>query len=754
MAKPRRNFGLPIVKDDSPVLTSIARTFPYIWPYRRRLMVSVVFAIAVGVLWGANLSIVYPAFEVLLGNKNMNQSALEEIVRLEAEKDKRQAEIAKLQSEMNLAASSRAESRIESEIKVNTDKLSETETSLAWQRWLLAHVYKHLSEDRFNAFAAIMGVLLVATVLKGICVFIQEYLVGGVVQLSIMSIRKRLFRNTLALDYQTLSAEGTSELTSRFTYDMDVLTNGLYLLGGKVIREPFKAIVCLSGALWVNWRLTVLSFIIAPLAGIVFYRFGRTLKKASHRSIESMARMYKVIGETFDSLKVVMAFNGQRAQRQRFHHENKTFFQKSMKLVKIDALTSPTTEFLGLVAVSLGLFPAVYLVLNSKESIWGIRLASGPMTYAQLVLLYSLLVGISDPARKMSSIYAKLKRASAAADRIFEFMDRRSAVVETRSPKQMPRHSESIEFSDLNFAYRSNAGHTPPLALREINMSITAGETIAVVGSNGSGKSTLINLLPRFFDPDHGSVKIDGVDIRDIRLADLRGQIGVVTQETLLFDETIEANIRYSCPTATDAEVETAAKKAHVMEFLAKLPDGMQTRVGEKGCRLSGGQRQRIALARAILRNPTILILDEATSAIDSHSELLIHETLEDFAAGRTTFIITHSLGQSMLNLVTRIAVMDQGQLVAMGTHEELLRECELYRKLHHVQSQQRTTLQVVGGYSEENVISPENDAANEEGHGPAGPGPKRMTRTSPQLQDQAHVGDHSLKGPLRKKAH
>ncbi len=737
------------------MLASISRTFPFIWPYRRRLFVSVIFALAVGLLWGLNLSIAFPIVKVLIDGKDLDQYANEEIQRLESEKDDRQLIIAEQNLELELTEGNKDRLSIQRRIAAEQDSLSEIENSLVIHRWLLKHVIKHVSEDRFNAFAAIMGILCIATFIKGICIFVQEYLVGGVVQLSIMGIRKRLFRKALDLDYQTLAGEGTSELTSRFTYDMDVLTNGLYLLGGKVIREPIKAAVCLGGALWVNWRLTVLSFIIAPLAGIVFYRFGRTLKKASHRSIESMARMYKVIGETFDSIKVVLAFNGQRAQRRRFHHENKTFFKKSMKLVQIDAMTSPTTEILGLVAVSLGLFPAVYLVLTGSETIWGIRLTAAPIGFAELALLYSFLVGISDPARKMSSVYAKLKRASAAADRIFKFMDRRSAVVETGHPKQLARHNLSIEFNDLNFAYHAKDGHAPPPALREINMHITFGETIAIVGSNGSGKSTLVNLLPRFFDPDYGRVLIDSVDIRDVRLKDLRSQIGIVTQETLLFDESIDANIRYGCPSASAHAVETAARKAHVLEFLTQLPDGIHTRVGEKGCRLSGGQRQRIALARAILRDPSILILDEATSAIDSHSELLIHETLEDFTQGRTTFIITHSLSKSMLNLVTRIAVMDRGQLVAIGTHQELIDDCEVYRKLHHVESQQRTTLHLVEHYQEEDVISLEAESGEDFQPPASGKTLHRLPGRSPGEQaDQAPGDDHPLKQSIRKTAH
>ena len=732
------------------MLDSIKRTFPYIWPYRHRLLVSIFFAVAVGLLWGMNLSITYPIMKVLFSEQTLDEQSIQKIQELDVQKNVHQRRIAEQNLILEQTEGNRARLGIQRRIASEQASLSEIEHQLWFNRWLLKHVIKHVSEDRFNAFAAIMGILCIATVLKGICIFVQEYLVGGVVQLSIMSIRKRLFRKTLALDYQTLSGEGTSELTSRFTYDMDVLTNGLYLLGGKVVREPIKAFVCLGGALWLNWRLTVLSFIIAPLAGIVFYRFGRTLKKASHRSIESMARMYKVIGESFDSIKIVMAFNGQRAQRQRFHHENKTFFKKSMKLVRIDAMTSPTTEMLGLVAVSLGLFPAVYLVLTGAESIWGIRLTNGPMRLPELASFYALLVGISDPARKMSSIYAKLKRASAAADRIFSFMDRESAVAETRQPRQLPRHQQSIEFCDLNFSYLAKDRHAPPLALREINMSVTAGETIAIVGSNGSGKSTLVNLLPRFFDPNNGQVLIDGIDIRDVRLKDLRSQIGLVTQETVLFDDSIEANIRYGCPSVSSEAVESAARKAHIMEFLTQFPEGIQARVGEKGCWLSGGQRQRIALARAILCDPPILILDEATSAIDSHSELLIYETLKEFTRGRTTFIVTHSLSQSMLNLVSRIAVMDAGQLVAFGTHRQLLNNCEIYQKFHQLQSQQQATLQVVSDYDEQDVISLESDTSKENLEDSS---PHISGQSPSKRQDTPDERTEPLKESIRKKA-
>jgi subfamily B ATP-binding cassette protein MsbA len=472
---------------------------------------------------------------------------------------------------------------------------------------------------------------------------------------------------------------------------MNMLAYGLQLLGGKVVREPLKAMACLTGALLVSWQLTLLSLVFAPVAGIVFYRIGKKLKTASHRSMESMSRIYKTLEETFDAIKVVLAFDAAPRHRRRFHAENKEYYRKAMKIVRIDALTSPITEILGILAAFGALLPGAYLVLRQTDSIWGIKLASSNVDIAELTLLYVFLAGIIDPMRKLSSVYGKVKRSTAASDRIFALIDRKPLVREVPSPVPLPRHSRSIEFRRIEFHYAVTGDDPvqavhPRRVLDDVNLTIRAGEVIAVVGENGSGKSTLVNLLPRFYDPTHGTVLIDGIDLRDVPLRDLRGQIGVVTQETMLFDETIYENIRYGKPGATPAEVEAAARRARVLDFVAELPEGLETRVGEKGRRLSGGQRQRVALARAILRDPAIFILDEATSAIDATSERLIHEALKEFCRGRTVLLITHAVTKTLLEFITQVAVMDHGRLIACGPHERVYETCPAYRKLYRAQ--------------------------------------------------------------------
>lgn len=670
-------------------MDSLARVIPYLWPHRRKLLLSVVFALLVAVLWGLNLSATLPVVKVLLEGKTLAEYVDKEIDVAETKLTTRQKRVKHAEKRLRelRAAGKTGDDEYVEQLQYRDrqqEKLSNASSKLVRMKWIKAYVIPLLPGDRFDLLALILALVLFGTILRGLCTFAQDVLIGSAVELTVIALRKRCFRRVLTMDYQSVARNGTSDLMSRFTYDMTMLSNGLRLLGGKVVREPLKAIACIVFAMLVSWRLTLLSLVFIPLAGLFFYNIGRKLKRASHRMMESMSRIYQTLEETFDAIKIVLAFNGARCQRRRFHQENKEYYRKALQIVKIDSLTSPTTQVLGLFAAFLALLPGAYLVLRQTDSIWGIRLSADQMDAAELSLLYALLAGIIDPVRKLSSVYTKLKRSSAAADRIFGLLDRESLVREPEHPKLLPRHSRCIEFNNVDFSYAAGNDEAAPQGkvLDAIDLKVNAGEVVAVVGENGSGKSTLVNLLPRFFDPDRGSVLVDGLDIREVRLSDLRDQIGIVTQETLLFDQTIRENIRYGRQNAGPEEIERATRQAHVTQFVDQLPEGLETQVGEKGQRLSGGQRQRVALARAILRDPSILILDEATSAVDSQSEVLIHQALRRFVKGRTTFLITHSVGPSLLDLVTRIVVMQQGRLVAVGTHESLLETSPVYQKL------------------------------------------------------------------------
>ncbi|MBW3542422.1 MAG: ABC transporter ATP-binding protein/permease [Planctomycetes bacterium] len=676
------------------------RVWPHFWPHRRKFFLSVAFALLVAFFWGLNLSMSFLVVKVFLQGENLQEYVEQEIAAAQVESEYRGGKVRRQDEELRALDERPTRRTADERVSLLSDrsrdeaKLNSATKKLLFYNWLKANVLPWVPTDNFDVFALILAVFLAGTIIKGVCTFVQEVLIGSVVELTTMGVRKQCFREVLKLDYQTLSLAGTPELMARFTYDMDVMAHGLRLLGGKVIREPLKAATCLALAFLVSWRLTLLSLLFAPLAVIVFYRIGKTLKRASLRLMEAMSQIYKTLEETFDGLKIVIAFNGASRHRRRFHHENKRYYRKAMSIVKLDALTSPTTETMGLMAALLALLPGAYLVLRGVTDIWGMRLVAEPMDIAELSLLYVALAGIIDPARKLSTTFSKLKRGAAAADRLFGFIDREPLVRQAADARRLPRHQRSIEFKNVGFRYatKPGAGSERPDVLDDVSLTVEFGEVIVVVGENGSGKSTLVNLLPRYYDPHRGAVLVDGADIRDVRLRDLRDQIGVVTQETLLFDDTIYENIRYGRTSASRAEVEEAARRAHVTQFLDILPDGFQTHVGDKGGRLSGGQRQRVALARAILRDPAILILDEATSAIDAQSERLIHQTLREFARGRTTFLITHSVSQSILDFVSRVVVMQDGRLIAAGRHQTLLETCPPYRSLFRAQVEQSTS--------------------------------------------------------------
>ncbi|WP_197453541.1 ABC transporter ATP-binding protein [Caulifigura coniformis] len=680
-------------------MDAIRRLFPYIWPQKRRLAWSVIFGVLVAAFWGLDLLAAKPLLDILtVGSPHVTIPL--QIAEASKEIDDRTANIAELDRELETLKQENAGHDDPRVVEATQKRVNNQakRTDAEWVRyrlhWIQRVVLPWTPVDTFHYFAMIIGLLLLGTAIKGIFIYLQDVLIGDVAERALMNVRKKLLRKILNLDYQTLSAEGTGGLMSRFTYDTEQLATGVTLLGGKLVREPLKCLACAVMALFLNWRLTLLALACVPLLALAFGKFGRLLKRASKRMMESMSRIYKVLEETFDGLKVVIAFDAGSKHRRAFNDEYRRYYGKAMRLVRIDAVAKPTMELLGMMALCLALLPGAYLVLRGETSLWGIRLSSGPMDVATLGTLYAMLAGMLDPCRKMSTTYSRLKKSTAAMERVFAMIDATSKVQEPANAQPLPRLSQAIEFKDVCFGYTARqAAEQRGLVLDHFNLKVDAGEVIAIVGHNGCGKSTLMQLLPRFFDPTSGEVYLDGLSLREVKLADLRRQIGVVTQDTVLFDDSIYENIRYGRPDATRKEIEEAARQAHVMPIVDALPQGFEARVGEKGRTLSGGQRQRIALARAILRDPAVMILDEATSAADAESEALIHKALKEFAPGRTMLLISHTMSASLLDFVTRIVVMEDGRVLATGRHEDLLRTCSVYQRLYTASSRKMLTL-------------------------------------------------------------
>jgi subfamily B ATP-binding cassette protein MsbA len=698
-------------------MNNLARAFRLTLRYRGRLAAAMSCAAMVAILWGTNIGTVYPLIEIVITGKSPAEWAESQVRDTSARMASARVRIALEQAREVRATDAAAAERIlaDAETALKNDdvfvavpdiaraelagKLSaaraestpydrsslrtaqtqfESErTMLASRRFFQTHVVPWLPDDAFKTVALVVSMLLIGTIIKGLFLIANITITTGIVGLVVHDLRNQFYRRALQMDQAAFSRDGTTDLMSRFTYDIDCVASGLQLICSSVVLEPLKIVCCLIGAAWINWRLLTFSLIVVPIGAILIRQLSKSLKAANRKAMEGMSKIYGVLAETFQGIAVVKAFTMERHERRRFHEANKQYFLKSQKIARYDAWTNPFTEWMGMITVALTLLAGLYLAVNNETHLFGIRLSSRPPGVAELLLFYGLLAGISDPLRKLSGTVSRLQRASAAADRVYAMMDRECQVRDPEEPIRLPRHRRELAFKNVNFEYRPGA---PVLA--NIDLVIPRGQRVALVGANGCGKSTLVNLIPRFYDPCQGQVLVDGCNIREARIKDVREQIGLVTQEPFLFNDTVYNNIRYGFLGATRAQVIAAAKKAHAHRFIEeRLPQGYESMVGERGGTLSGGQRQRIALARAILRDPSILILDEATSQIDVESEQLIHMALEEFIQDRTTLVITHR--SSTLALVDRIVVMDHGRIVDDGSHEQLLRRCGFYQSLY-----------------------------------------------------------------------
>ncbi|HZZ77267.1 MAG TPA: ABC transporter ATP-binding protein [Gemmataceae bacterium] len=660
-------------------MNNFARALRLTLRHRWTFAASVVCALGVAVLWGGSISTIYPFIAVALEGKSLHEWADRSIDLSNKRIASLEAEIARCDAELKAEPGDK-EAGLHRDKSRAEQQLAAEERALARNEWLKANIIgPYLPRDAFQTVVIVAGLLVISTLLKCILLIINSILVSRVVQLAIFDLTKTFYRHTLRMDLAHFNAEGASDLMSRFTYDTECLANGLRELFGKFVREPLKMIACLAGAAWISWQLLLLSMLLAPLAAVSINALSKALKRANRRAMEEMSQIYSTLDETLQGIKVVKAFTMERYERRRFHLNSKKFYHKSMRIARYDSLTRPLTEILGISTICVALLAGAYLGINQKTHLFGIKMSERPLMIEPLIVFFGLLAGASDPARKLSEVYSRIQRASAAADRIYQLIDRRPSVVDPVQPVPLARHRRELVFEGVQFHYAQ--GHP---VLQDINLRIGFGETIAIVGPNGCGKTTLANLIPRFYDPIKGHVRIDGVDLRDARLSDIRSQIGLVTQETLLFDDTVYNNICYGSPQATPAQVRAAAQQAHAQFIESKLTHGYETVVGPRGSLLSGGQRQRIALARAIMRDPSLLILDEATSQIDVESEQLIHKVLEQFIRNRTTVIITHRT--ATLALADRIVVMQGGRILDVGTHDELLRRSELYGRLYSAQ--------------------------------------------------------------------
>lgn len=523
------------------------------------------------------------------------------------------------------------------------------------------------AEATTTALLIIISISVTTTCLRCVAKFCQIYMSQKIMMVADCRLREDLFAHVLGMPVGNFAQDSPSDIVSRITRDTAEMTNMLRVVFGKALREPCIALFCIVSAMYIQAQITLVFLIGGPVIVGVVAILGKKMRRASRKSLEASASMLGKLEETIAGLKIVKVFDRNDYERNSFARINQRLLKQHLRISRVSAGTPTLLEVLAVSAGSVGILIAVRSVNK------------GLIDSADFLVLLAFLAMAAESLRRSSDIWNYFQRANAAAGRIFEIMDH---PLEDKRYEDvaLPPISKEIQFDNIGFKYPSR----PEPTLEGIHLTINAGENIAFVGPNGSGKTTLANLVPRFYDPTQGRVLIDGKDIRQVSLRSLRQQIGLVTQQSITFNETIAQNIAYGKLDATEAEIISAAQQAHAHEFIQELPLGYDTMIGEHGTGLSGGQLQRIVIARAIIKNPAILIFDEATSQVDAESEAKIHDAIETIMKNRTTIMIAHRF--STIISADKIVVIDDGRIAAQGQHEQLIETNKLYRALYETQ--------------------------------------------------------------------
>jgi len=536
------------------------------------------------------------------------------------------------------------------------------------QRLRTSFEHFFLIGDPIRSLTRICLALLVVFLLKNLVDYLQSVLTVWVEQAVIRDLRNEVYKHLQTLSLSFFHSRRSGALLSRLTNDISLIRGALAAGFSNLIKSSLLLVVCMFWIFWTSWRLALVSLLLVPASLFLIVWLGRKLRRRSNITQEKMADLNAILQETLTGIRVVKAFAMEGFEQRKFERASQGYFRAFVKQRRLGALAGPMSEYLGVVTATAVLWYGGREILLTR--------AIEPQQF--FIFLFAMLQLMS-PLKSLSNVNATLQEGLAAAVRIFRILDTEATVVSRPNARLTTDIRDGIEFEGVSFRYG-----TGPDVLRQVSFRVEAGEVVALVGPSGAGKSTLVDLVARFYDPTEGRILVDGVDLREYDLNSLRGLMGVVTQDPILFHDSVWHNIAYGVADAEEEAVQRAARAANADRFVRDMPEGFQTLIGDRGVRLSGGERQRIAIARAIFKDPRLLLLDEATSSLDSQSELLVQEALEALFTGRTVFVIAHRL--STIQRADRILVLDQGRIVQVGTHAELVSTPGLYQKLHRLQ--------------------------------------------------------------------